>query len=304
MVKWIFAFFTLVSSAWASELPPQSWVFYQPQQQDKQITAEQWQGLMLTLKQAGAKGLVLQWSAYGNNQFYRPYELPLTQRAQLASQAGLQVMVGLYLDDDYFERIKQSAASLPFYLNKQRALSLQQAQRWHEFSQQDGFAGWYIPEEIDDYHWQDATKKQLLMQHLSATHQALIELTPDAPIYISAYIGGHLPAVKAQTLLQDISLQGKLNVWLQDGIGTGALNAAQREMYFSGIFSCQGKETAPEGVVLERFRQDKQAQSFFATGASQSEWQQQLQLAKAWCPRQTAIFSLRYLALAQTTFAG
>ncbi|RJG49417.1 DUF4434 domain-containing protein [Motilimonas pumila] len=302
MVKWIFSCYLFACTALANELPTQSWVFYQPQQQDKQITRLQWQGVMKALKQAGAKGLVLQWTAYGDNTFGQPHELQLSTLAEFAAQAGLQVMVGLYLDSNYFEQIKQASSSLPFYLNKHRALSLKQAQHWQGFSQTPAFAGWYISEEIDDYHWQDYQKNQLLIEHLSASYEQLQQLTPEAPVYISAYLGGHLPVVKARHLLQRISLQGKLKVWLQDGVGTGALSHSQREMYFNGIFSCASEQGQPSGIVLERFRQNKQADSFAAEPAENAHWYQQIEWSKAWCPSQSAVFSLRYLTLAKQAF--
>ncbi|PKH06946.1 DUF4434 domain-containing protein [Moritella sp. Urea-trap-13] len=298
MVKGILSSLLLLFSINAAAVVKDSWVFYQPQLRDSSVTTAQWQGLLSELKQSGAKGIVLQWTAYGERG-----DLSVKQNRQLeqvfilAEQMHLKVIIGLYSDPDFFSSIKQPAASLKYYLHKQKVLSLKQVQQWLKYVNSTAFSGWYLTEEIDDYHWQDEDKKSLLIKHLTSIKDEILKLTPEQPIYISAYIGGYQSASHVSDLFSAISLQGQLNVLLQDGFGTQALTAEQKKYYFSSLLSCDNSTVS--GTVFEYFRQQKDTEVFKANPPSQAQWQRQLNSMSTYCHGEKVIFSLRYLPYAQ-----
>ncbi|SQD80694.1 DUF4434 domain-containing protein [Moritella yayanosii] len=305
MVRGILVSVLLLFSINATALVKDSWVFYQPQLRDVSVTKAQWQVLLSELKQSGAKGIVLQWTAYGErSDLSIKQDEQLEQVFKLADKMQLKVIIGLYSDPDFFSRIKQPTASLKYYLHKQKVLSLKQVDKWLEYVNSTAFSGWYLTEEIDDYHWQDAGKKNLLMQHLTSMKEAILTLTPKQPIYISAYIGGHQSALNVRSLFSAVSQQGQLKVLLQDGSGTQALTAEQRDYYFSSLLSCENDSSPISGTVFEYFRQQQNVDVFNALPPSKAQWQQQLKSMGGYCNGDKFIFSLRYLPYAQGILAS
>ena len=274
------------------------WVFYQPQYRDNDITLLEWKEMLANLKLEGAKGIVFQWSSVDESSTLNSAQMQrLKQIFTLAEQQKLKVIIGLHADSDFFKRIKQPANSLYYYFNKQSTMSVGIAKQWQSVWQSDVFSGWYITQEVDDYHWRELNHRRLLLQFLETLHAQLSLLGTNKPVYISAYLGGFQSVTITERLLKDISLNGKIKVWLQDGLGTGALNVKQRRYYFSSLLACN--ENIDKGVVYEYFREQKQAKSFSAIAATTKQWQHQLDVMKNYCHTQKLIFSLRYLPVAK-----
>lgn len=284
-------------------LPDNAWVVYQPQTRDMALSETKWHHIFKQLQQQGAKGIVFQWSAFGTAHFNQGLpETPnlsgvnLERLFELAAQRGLKVKIGLYSDPAFFKHIKQSPETLDDYLAQLQGQSLKQAMRWQPIWQNPAFTGWYIPEEIDDYHWQTSQQQTILINHLQELTGKLKQLTPEHGTYLSVYIGGHQQPTLTTDFFKQIAEQTKVNLWLQDGMGTQALSQVQRQSYFNALLSC--KKPSNIGLIYEVFRQQSGPdETFSATYIEPQQWQQQLKQEQIYCPTENIVFSLRYLPL-------
>lgn len=216
-------------------------LFYQPLNRDAGVSAAQWQQLWRATVAQGGKTLIVQWSAYGDSDFGGAQGW-LANSLREAQAQGLQLVLGLYMDPAYYQRIEAlDADGLGSYWKAQLGRSLSQYQQVSK-DWQLPVAGWYLPLELDDLHFRDASRREALFKQLQAFNRQL-----DKPLHISAFSAGHLaPRVNA-AWLDELAGLG-LTVWCQDGIGTGRLPPLVRQGYEQAL-PCR------VGVVREAFRQ-------------------------------------------------
>lgn len=277
----------LLASPWANAMKA---VFWQPQLRDNSVTSAQWSGLMQTLRQQGFDTLVLQWSQYGSAFTGEADQQQLSQRARAAKAAGLNVIVGLHADPDFFSRQKQSAAALSHYLGRLRVADIQQAKRWTAFAPD----GWYLSAEIDDLNWRSPEKREQLLSWLKETRQQLATLD-DRPVWISSFFAGNMTPQSYAALLSEIKQQ-RIGVWVQDGHGVKSLTPAQRQLYLAEAAGCHSSSPA-SGVVYEIF-DVMPGKTFSAQPLDQKAMATQLAQTSA-CGKDSLWFSLRYLPAAQ-----
>ncbi len=216
-------------------------LFYQPLNNHASVTPAQWQQLWRDTVAQGGKTLIVQWSAYGDSDFGGAKGW-LASSLREAHAQGLDLVLGLYMDPGYYQRIEElDDDGLSNYWKAQLGRSLEQYQQIR-----DGWdlpvAGWYLPMELDDWHFRQPSRREALQRQLQAFNRQL-----DKPVHISAFSAGKLaPRVNAQWLEQLAALG--LKVWWQDGAGTGRLPPLVRQGYEQAL-PCQ------VGVVREAFRQ-------------------------------------------------
>ncbi|WDY60182.1 DUF4434 family protein [Pseudomonas sp. PSKL.D1] len=247
-------------------------LFYQPLNRDAALTPVQWQQLWRATVAQGGKTLIVQWSAYGDSDFGGAQGW-LANSLRQAHAQGLELVLGLYMDPAYYTRIDElDSDGLSNYWKAQLGRSLGQYQKVRE-GWQLPVAGWYLPMELDDHHFRDASRRQALYSQLQAFNRQL-----DKPLHISAFSAGKLaPRVNAGWLEQLAGLG--LKVWWQDGAGTGRLPALVRQGYEQAL-PCQ------VGVVREAFRQvSAPGQAFRAEPAAPA--------LHGGC-HEEAVFALRY----------
>ncbi len=216
-------------------------LFYQPLNRDASLTPAQWQQLWQATVAQGGKTLIVQWSAYGDSDFGGAQGW-LANSLRTAHAQGLQLVVGLYMDPAYYQRLEAlDGEGLNNYWKTQLGRSLSQYQQLRQ-AWQLPVDGWYLPMELDDQHFRDAERRAALYSQLQALDRQL-----DKPLHISAFSAGKLsPRVNAAWLDQLAGLG--LTVWWQDGAGTGRLPALVRQGYEQAL-PCR------VGVVREAFRQ-------------------------------------------------
>ncbi|MFP3865302.1 DUF4434 family protein [Pseudomonas capeferrum] len=216
-------------------------LFYQPLNRDASVTPAQWQQLWRATAAQGGKTLIVQWSAYGDSDFGGAKGW-LANSLREARAQGLELVLGLYMDPSYYQRLEQlDGEGLSSYWKAQLGRSLGQytqlRDRW-----QLAVDGWYLPMELDDLHFRESSRRDALYSQLQAFNRQL-----DKPLHISAFSVGKLaPRVNGAWLGQLASLG--LTVWWQDGAGTGRLPALVRDGYEQAL-PCR------VGVVREAFRQ-------------------------------------------------
>ncbi|GLO15101.1 hypothetical protein PPUJ20028_36850 [Pseudomonas putida] len=216
-------------------------LFYQPLNRDADITPAQWQQLWHATVAQGGKTLIVQWSAYGDSDFGGAQGW-LANSLRSAHAQGLQLVLGLYMDPAYYQRLDElDGEGLSSYWKAQLGRSLSQYQQLRH-AWQLPVDGWYLPMELDDQHFREAGRRDALFSQLQAFNRQL-----DKPLHISAFSVGKLsPSINAAWLEQLAGLG--LTVWWQDGIGTGRLPAMVRQGYEQAL-PCR------VGVVREAFRQ-------------------------------------------------
>lgn len=247
-------------------------LFYQPLNRDASLTPVQWQQLWRATKAQGGQTLIVQWSAYGDSDFGGAQGW-LANSLREAHAQGLELVLGLYMDPAYYQRIEElDGDGLSTYWKSQLGRSLSQYQHVRE-GWQLPVAGWYLPMELDDLHFRDAARREALYSQLQALNRRL-----DRPLHISAFSAGKLaPRVNGAWLDQLAGLG--LTVWWQDGAGTGRLPPLVRQTYEQAL-PCR------VGVVREAFRQvSAPGQAFRAEPAEPK--------LNAGCHAE-AVFALRY----------
>ncbi|MBI6920596.1 MULTISPECIES: DUF4434 family protein [Pseudomonas] len=216
-------------------------LFYQPLNRDASITPAQWQQLWHATVAQGGKTLIVQWSAYGDSDFGGAQGW-LANSLRSAHAQGLQLVLGLYMDPAYYQRLEAlDGEGQNSYWKAQLGRSLSQYQQLRN-TWQLPVDGWYLPMELDDQHFREAERRDALYSQLQAFNRQL-----DKPLHISAFSAGKLsPRINAAWLEQLAGLG--LTVWWQDGAGTGRLPALVRQGYEQAL-PCR------VGVVREAFRQ-------------------------------------------------
>ncbi len=189
--------------------------------------------------------LIVQWSAYGNDTFGGP-DGWLARALRQAQAAGLKLILGLYLDPDYYQRLDQlDTPGLDSYWQYQLGRSLAQ-HRLLRHTWQLPLDGWYLPMELDDLHFLDASRRKTLQNQLKDFASQL-----DAPLHLSAFSAGKLAPSTYAGWLQDLAGLG-IHVWWQDGAGTTRLPIAVRQAYAAAL-PCH------IGIIQEAFRQTSSA---------------------------------------------
>lgn len=190
-------------------------LFYQPLNRDASVTPAQWQQLWQATAAQGGKTLIVQWSAYGDSDFGGAQGW-LANSLRTARAEGLQLVLGLYMDPAYYQRLDElDGEGLNSYWKAQLGRSLSQYQQLRQ-AWQLPVDGWYLPMELDDQHLRETERRDALYSQLQAFNRQL-----DKPLHISAFSTGKLtPRVNAVWLDQLAGLG--LTVWWQDGAGDRA----------------------------------------------------------------------------------
>lgn len=268
-------------------------IYWQPQVRDLEVSHAKWQALMQQVHKEGFDTLVVQWTRYGDSFSTLESRQRLQKKVSSAQQAGLKIILGLYMDPDFFNRQKQPSTALTNYLNRLRTLDVEQLQVWQE---ELNFKpdGWYISAEIDDFNWREQSVRQLMLQWLRGTHQQMRQYTQKT-IYISSFFVGNMTPVSYRTLLEDIQAEG-FNVWVQDGSGVNKLTKNQINLYLNTVFNCsQQRKNAASGIIYELFRAS--SDPVFSAKAKPAAEINALLKNNEDCPKERLYFSLRYLPM-------
>ncbi|WP_110994500.1 DUF4434 family protein [Pseudomonas sichuanensis] len=216
-------------------------LFYQPLNRDATVTPAQWQQLWHATVAQGGKTLIVQWSAYGDSDFGGS-DGWLAASLREARAQGLELVLGLYMDPAYYQRLEElDGEGLNNYFKAQLGRSLSQYQKLRA-DWALPVKGWYLPMELDDLHFRDAERRAALNTQLQAFNRQL-----DKPLHISAFSAGQLSPGVNGAWLDELASLG-LSVWWQDGVGTGRLPALVRQAYEQAL-PCR------VGIVREAFRQ-------------------------------------------------
>jgi hypothetical protein len=282
-----------VSAAWlaqastASAAPPPRLesTFVQLSNKHLAWSPSQWQDLFADFRRLSLTELIVQWSSYDAATFYSTARSgttsPVETILRLADEGGLKVWVGLAADSTFWEQVGRDPAVVDVHFRRMRLRSLQAARELSRIvPRHSSFAGWYLPEEIDDVNWLDVRRRDVLLNHLRVQGRELQLILPDAPVSISGFSNGRLDPKALAEFWQQVSLAAHLRrVLFQDGIGARKLELEDLPPYLQALraaFEASGPEL---GIVVELFQQTSDSPQFAAVPASIERIRKQLELA-------------------------
>ncbi|MCC9624087.1 DUF4434 domain-containing protein [Thalassospira sp. MA62] len=261
-------------------------IFYQPSLADQDVSPSQWHDIWHQTAQNGIHTVIVQWTQYGDIDFGGK-DGWLYRTLDQAHAAGLDLVMGLYMDPAYYRRLSEiDAAAYDDFLQLELGQSLKKA-RDIQTDWQLPIAGWYLPLELDDWNYQGATERDTINDLLGGLSRRL-----DAPLHVSAFASGRLAPSVYGNWLKKLSKE-HIQVWAQDGKGTGALSGVVGQTYLDSI-------PCDVGIVREAFRQtSKQGETFDAKPVTEFD----PATSSEGCHAQ-AVFELRYVPWGQDIASG
>lgn len=274
-------------------------VIYQPLRTHMHIDEAAWRPLFARLRAQGIDTLVFQWTQHDDAFSTGDEAAWLQRRVADATAADLNLILGLSADSDTFQRLQQPDAVLPAYFRKIREKDRALVRRWQALVPPERLIGWYLTLEIDDKRWRTPTAQAALTNYLRHTRNDIdaVQVMPRS-LYISSFFTGQMTPPRYAQLLAELHGATGVRLWVQDGRGTGLLNAIERQAYLSALTQC----LAPviQGIIYEAFRQvphhTASESSFRAVPLSATE-QTRLLKTRAPCRLDTGFFGLNYLGL-------
>lgn len=245
----------------------------------------------------GCRTVTLQWVGLIGGQ--SPWMIPedmLRNVFDIAHDEGMQVQVGLPFDNAWWQALSTDAQGQAQFFAKAlgEAQGYMAAAPW---PQHRAFAGWYIPYELEQYHWASADSQQRLASWLAAMSASTRQHSDGIPS-ISTY-HSVLPTEGSllqlwRTLLDTTALRPVV----QDGVGVaGWANLQAIEPLLLEL----RRRKVPFDVVVELFEQlpseKNDGTDFKARSADYARVQRQLEWARTTGAEQVVAFALDPWAL-------
>jgi hypothetical protein len=241
-----------------SARPKISGTFLQLTTDHKNWTEEKWSELFGYFRRLQLSYVIVQWTVYDDTTFYGPAsDAALEKVLARAAQSGMKVWIGLFHDSQYWNRIGDRPAVTARYLQQLRSRSLAAARDLApRLKEHPGFAGWYLPEEIDDINWQRPEVRKELLRHLELESKELRVLAPDANVAISSFSNARLSPAQFQNFWSSVFRATSIGtVFLQDGVGVGKLELDELPLYAGALAQAARAEGRDFRMVVELFRQ-------------------------------------------------
>lgn len=266
-------------------------IFFQPRKMDLAVPVKNWPQIFSLAKAKGFDTVIFQWTSFGDAFQSPENQAWLKGRMLEAHGAGLKLVIGLSSDPEIFTHLKQPPAIIGSYFRKMNQKNLELAHYWKKNLKPEFISAWYIPLEIDDREWRTEEARAPLRKYLS---QQVTELrgVQSIPVYISSFFAGYMTPENYSNMLENLGSQSKVQIWVQDGGGTGKLTGSERELYLSNLRMCKGQ--AVHGIIYELFRQTEADHNFAAEPLKPAEMTAVLN-QKSPCNKDNVFFALNYL---------
>lgn len=222
--------------------------------------AEDWRQLTDELRTIGIYNLFLQWTVVDRKAFFHtarfetPANTPLPHILDLAAKSGVHVWIGLAMDTSYWEEIKQSPELLRVYFHKRLQDLTGFLNDLNATISGVPFAGWYIPDEIDDRTWLDLAKRAVLKKYLADTVTVLKTMRPGSKVAISGFSNSFADPDQLGGFWADVIKSSGIDLLLfQDGVGEGKVAPEDIGFYYGALNSAVRGAGAQLGAVVELF---------------------------------------------------
>jgi hypothetical protein len=274
-----------------------SGTFLQLVESRSQWTLSQWARLFCYFRTLGVRKLIIQWSAFNDQNSTFPYGpgLPairpeLKTILELADQYKIKLYVGLNYDAGYWKRIGLDVHSVKTYLQNLNEKNAQLARILAPLLQAHrSFSGWYLTDEIDDVNWNTKEKRELLVNYLQSLSGQLHQLTPDKKVILSGFSNAALSPEQMTEFWYEILSRTPVDVVLfQDGVGVHKLTLEQLPAYVDAIHWAAEFAHKKFDVIVEVFQQIAGApinkQPFKAVPAPLERIRKQMKIAALYSP--------------------
>lgn len=229
---------------------------------DAQLTrpAAEWRELFEEFRAIGINTLFLQWTVVDRKPLFQTvrHEMgastPLAFILDLAEQSRIRVWFGLALDSSYWEEIKQSPELLRPYFRRRLQDLAGFLDDLNATTAGAPFAGWYIPDEIDDRTWLDPGKRAILKKYLAETVALLKARRPGSKVAISGFSNSFADPDLLASFWADVIKTSDIDLLLfQDGVGEGKVALENVGLYYEALDRAVRSLGAQLGAVVELF---------------------------------------------------
>jgi len=221
---------------------------------------EEWRQLFDELRTIGINTLLLQWTVVDRKPLFRMArhettdKTPLAVILRLAAQSDIRVWFGLALDSSYWEEIKQSGELLKPYFRRRFQDLVGFLYDLNTTAAGAPFAGWYIPDEIDDRTWLDPAKRAILKKYLAQTVTLLKARRPGSKVAISGFSNSFADPDLLAAFWADVIRASGIDLLLfQDGVGEGKVALRDIGLYYEALDRAVRGAGAQLGAVVELF---------------------------------------------------
>jgi hypothetical protein len=218
-------------AAVAAAAPRFTGTFVQLLAEHEQWGVDRWRALFASLRAIGVDEAVVQWSVadrsplYPSRYFTDAPHVALPAVLEAARAEGLRLVLGLAHDSQYWTRIARDPKLVRIYFRRLLLDSLAAARELAGLAQGNPvFAGFYIPQEIDDRNWLDPAAAEVLGEYLTELTKGLRLIAPEAPVSVSGFSNAFAdPVLLREFWARLLSRSGIDRVLFQDGIGVAKL---------------------------------------------------------------------------------
>ena len=220
----------------------------------------EWRQLFDELRTIGINTLFLQWTVLDRKPLFQQARhetaanTPLASILDLAARSGIRIWFGLDLDSSYWEEIKQPAEMLRPYFHRRLQDLAGFLDDLNATTTGAPFAGWYIPDEIDDRTWLDPGKRATLKKYLAETVAMLKARRPGSKVAISGFSNSFADPDLLASFWADIIRASGIDLLLfQDGVGEGKVALENIGLYYRALDRAVRGVGAQLGAVVELF---------------------------------------------------
>lgn len=176
---------------------------------------------------------------------------------ELAAARGMRLWVGLAHDPGWWTGIDRSRppGDVEVFLARRRLQNVAVAREIAPLvATHPAFAGWYVPDEIDDRNWLGDERRTLVAAYLTELGEELRDVAPSTTVAVSGFGQGWATPAQLAEQWSAILAGGGVDLLLfQDGVGAGKLSLADLEIYLPPLASAVGAAGRRLGVVVELF---------------------------------------------------
>lgn len=216
--------------------------FLQPLASQAAWTGADWDRLFAALAAIGIKEVVVQWTVHDQSPFYDSAAAgtavaPVVAAvADAAPRHGLRFRLGLVEDPRWWKVINGDPAAFARWLTKLRARNERTARELAPMvAGNAGFAGWYLPQEVDDSTLADAAMRAPLADYFTRICATLHRLVPGRDVAVSGFSNGRIDPGTLAALWRGIALSGPAMLLFQDGVGVGKLRPEEAGIYLEAL---------------------------------------------------------------------
>lgn len=223
----------------------------------------EWERLFADMAAVGVKQVFVQWTLADGVAFYgrEPAgsdDVPFVDVLfALAEQHGMRLWLGLAHDAGWWAGIDRTrpAREVEVFLARRRIANLDVARALApSVAGGASFAGWYVPDEIDDKNWLGEERGALVARYLADLGGELATLAPGAGLAVSGFAQGWATPAQVVELWSAIAGRAPLSLVLfQDGVGAGKLAIDDLPAYLPRLRSALDAHGKELGVVVELF---------------------------------------------------